>query len=287
MSKAKVGVLGCGLMGAGIVEVCIKTGHPTVVREVDKTFLDKGLKRIDDSMGKAIQKGKLTQAERDAARSRLTGATEFSALADCDIIIEAITEDRVAKAALWKEVAKVAQKSALLATNTSSIPLSSIAPATGNPTRFIGLHFMNPVPVMKLVEIVRGIESTDAAISEGKAFVEGLGKTTILAKDTPGFVINVILVPYLCDAVRLLEAGVATKEDIDAGMKLGCGMPMGPIELLDFVGLDTTLSIAEVLHGEFGDPKYAAPPLLRRMVESGFMGKKCGRGFYDYTGGGK
>lgn len=283
--KQKVGVLGCGLMGGGIVEVCIKSGHPTVVREVNQQFLDRGLKRIDESMERAIQKGKLTQAERDAARARLSATTDFEPLADCDIIVEAITEDRVAKADLWKQVAKVAKKGCLRATNTSSIPLSSLAPHSGDPTRFIGLHFMNPVPVMKLVEIVRGIESTDAAIAEGQAFVEGLGKTTILAKDTPGFVINVLLVPYLCEAVRLLEHGVATKEDIDKGMKLGCGMPMGPIELLDFVGVDTTLAIADVLFDEFGDPKYAAPPLLRRMVESGFMGKKCGRGFYDYGGG--
>jgi 3-hydroxybutyryl-CoA dehydrogenase len=272
-------------MGGGIVEVCIKSGHPTVVREVNQQFLDRGLKRLDESMERAIQKGKLTQAERDAARGRLSATTDFEPLADCDIIIEAITEDRVAKADLWKQVAKVAKKGSLRATNTSSIPLSSLAPHSGDPTRFIGLHFMNPVPVMKLVEIVRGIESTDAAIAEGQAFVEGLGKTTILAKDTPGFVINVLLVPYLCEAVRLLEHGVATKEDIDKGMKLGCGMPMGPIELLDFVGVDTTLAIADVLFDEFGDSKYAAPPLLRRMVESGFMGKKCGRGFYDYGGG--
>lgn len=285
MAKQKVGVLGCGLMGAGIVEVCIKSGHPTVVREVTQQFLDKGLARIDDSMNRAIQKGKLTQAERDAARAHLTATTDFEALRDCDIIIEAITEDRGAKAALWKDVAKVAKKGCLRATNTSSIPLSSLAPHSGDPSRFIGLHFMNPVPVMKLVEIVRGIESTDAAVSEGQAFVEGLGKTTILAKDTPGFVINVLLVPYLCEAVRQLQNGVATKEDIDKGMKLGCGMPMGPIELLDFVGVDTTLAIADVLYDEFGDPRYAAPPLLRRMVESGFMGKKCGRGFYDYGGG--
>lgn len=285
MSKQKVGVLGCGLMGAGIVEVCIKSGHPTVVREVNQQLLERGLKRIDESMDRAIQKGKLTQAERDAARARLSATTELDPLADCDIIIEAITEDRAAKAELWKQVAKVAKKGSLRATNTSSIPLSSLAPHSGDPSRFIGLHFMNPVPVMKLVEIVRGIESTDAAIEEGKAFVESLGKTTILAKDTPGFIINVLLVPYLCEAVRLLEHGVASKEDIDKGMKLGCGMPMGPIELLDFVGVDTTLAIADVLYGEFGDPKYAAPPLLRRMVESGFMGKKCGRGFYDYGGG--
>jgi 3-hydroxybutyryl-CoA dehydrogenase len=282
--KQKVGVLGCGLMGAGIVEVCIKSGHPTVVREVNEQFLARGIKRIEDSMDRAIQKGKLTQAERDAARARLTATVDVEPLADCDILIEAIVEDRVAKADLWKAVAKVAKKGSLRATNTSSIPLSSLAPHSGDPSRFIGLHFMNPVPVMKLVEIVRGIETTDASIAEGTAFVEGLGKTTILAKDTPGFVINVLLVPYLCEAVRLLEHGVASKEDIDKGMKLGCGMPMGPIELLDFVGVDTTLAIADVLFSEFGDPKYAAPPLLRRMVESGFMGKKCGRGFYDYGG---
>ncbi|RMG18749.1 MAG: 3-hydroxybutyryl-CoA dehydrogenase [Planctomycetota bacterium] len=274
-------------MGAGIAEVCIKSGHSTVVREVDAAALERGLARLDASMNRAVSKGKLTEAERDAARARLEGTTEVSALADCDVIIEAIVENREAKASLWKEIARVAKPGALLATNTSSIPLSSLAPHTGNPARFIGLHFMNPVPVMKLVEIVQGIESSEEAIAEGKAFVEGLGKTTILAKDTPGFVINVLLVPYLCDAVRLLEAGVASKEDIDKGMQLGCGMPMGPITLLDFVGLDTTLAIADVLYGEFGDPKYAAPPLLRRMVESGFMGKKCGRGFYDYRGGQK
>jgi 3-hydroxybutyryl-CoA dehydrogenase len=279
----KVAVLGCGLMGSGIAEVCIKTGHTTVVREVNQEFLDRGLARIDGSMERAVKKGKLSEEDRAAARALLQPTTDMAALADCDVIIEAITENRDHKAGLWKEIAGVAKQGALLATNTSSIPLSSIAPHTGNPSRFLGLHFMNPVPVMKLVEIVQGIETTDEAIAEGKAFVEGLGKTTILAKDTPGFLINVLLVPYLCDAVRLLEAGMGTKEDIDKGMQLGCGMPMGPITLLDFVGVDTTLAIADVLFEEFGDSKYKAPPLLRRMVESGFMGKKCGRGFYDYT----
>jgi len=283
----KVGVLGCGLMGAGIVEVSIRSGHPTVVREVDAPFLDKGVTRIEKSMERGVAKGKLSAEDRDAALGRLEKTTDLGALADCDIIVEAITEDRRAKVALWKEVAGVVEAGALRATNTSSIPLSSLAPHTGDPTRFLGLHFMNPVPVMKLVEIVRGIESTDETVAEGRAFVEGLGKTTILAKDTPGFVINVLLVPYLCEAVRLVEAGVATKEDVDKGMQLGTNMPMGPITLLDFVGLDTTLAIAEVLYDEFRDPKYAAPPLLRRMVESGFMGRKSGRGFYDYSGGGK
>ena len=287
MSKKKVGVVGFGLMGSGIVEVCLRSGHPTVVREVKQEFLDRGLGRLDGSMERGVKRGKLTAEDRDAARALLTPTTDMAALGECDIIIEAISENPEWKTALWKEVATVAKAGALLATNTSSIPLSRLSPHSGNPTRFLGLHFMNPVPVMKLVEIVQGIETSEASIEEGRAFVEGLGKTTILAKDTPGFLINVLLVPYLCEAVRLVEAGVGTKEDIDKGMKLGCNMPMGPITLLDFVGLDTTLSIAEVLFEEFKDPKYAAPPLLRRMVESGFMGKKCGRGFYDYTGGAK
>lgn len=279
----KIGVVGCGLMGAGIVEVSIRTGHPTVVREFNQECLDRGLGRLKASMERGVSKGKLSAEDRDAALGRLISTLDFADLADCDVIIEAITENRELKAQLWQEIAKVKKDGALLATNTSSIPLSSLAPHTGDPTRFIGLHFMNPVPVMKLVEIVKGIESSDEAIAEGRALVEGFGKSTILAKDTPGFVINVLLVPYLCEAVRLLESGVATKEDIDAGMMGGCNMPMGPITLLDFVGLDTTLAIAEVLYDEFREAKYAPPPLLRRMVESGFMGKKSGRGFYDWS----
>lgn len=281
----KVAVLGCGLMGSGIVEVCLKSGHDTVIREVNQDFLDKGLARIEGSMQRGVAKGKLSQEDYEAAKGRMIPTTDLGALSDCDVIVEAITEDRGAKTELWKEIAKVAKAGCLRATNTSSIPLSSLAPYTGDPERFLGLHFMNPVPVMKLVEIVQGVQTTDATITEGRAFVEGLGKTTILAKDTPGFVINVLLIPYLCDAVRLVEAGVGTKEDIDKGMQLGCGMPMGPITLLDFVGLDTTLAIADVLFEEFREAKYAAPPLLRRMVENGFMGKKCGRGFYTYGEG--
>jgi 3-hydroxybutyryl-CoA dehydrogenase len=283
MAIKKVGVLGCGLMGSGIVESCARAGYDVVVREVNEDFLAKGLARIDNSMRVGVEKGKITAAERDAAKGRIRGTTKVSDLADMDCIIEAIVEDRAAKREIWTEIGKVARKDALLATNTSSIPLSSIAPATGNPTRFLGLHFMNPVPIMKLVEIVKGIQTTDETLAEGKSFIESLGKTTITAKDTPAFIINALLVPFIIEAVRLVEAGVATPEDIDKGMKLGCNMPMGPIELLDFVGLDTTLSISEVLFSEFRDSRYAAPPLLRRMVESGFMGKKSGRGFYDYS----
>lgn len=283
MAIKKVGVLGCGLMGSGIVEVCARSGYEVLVREVNDEFLAKGLAKIDGSLNTAVEKGKLKKEEKDAARARIRGTTKLADMKDMDCVIEAIIEDRAAKKELWTELGKVVRKDALLATNTSSIPLSSIAPSTGNPPRFLGLHFMNPVPIMKLVEIVKGIQTTDEALAEGKSFIESLGKTTITAKDTPAFVINALLVPFICEAVRLVEAGVASPEDIDKGMKLGCNMPMGPIELLDFVGLDTTLAISEVLFSEFRDARYAAPPLLRRMVESGFMGKKSGRGFYDYS----
>ena len=278
-----VGVVGCGLMGSGIVEVCARAGYEVLVREVNDDFLKKGLDKIETSMSTGVEKGKLKKEERDAARARIKGTTKVADLKDADVVIEAIVEDRAAKKEIWLEIGKVAKKGALLATNTSSIPLSSLAPSTGNPTRFLGLHFMNPVPVMKLVEIVRGIQTTDETLAESKAFIESLGKTTITAKDTPGFVINVLLVPYICEALRLVEAGVASPEDIDKGMELGCNMPMGPLKLGDFVGLDTTLNVADVLFNEFRDPKYAAPPLLRRMVESGWHGKKTGRGFYDYS----
>jgi 3-hydroxybutyryl-CoA dehydrogenase len=283
MQIKRVGVLGCGLMGSGIVEVCARAGYEVVVREVTDEFLKKGLDRLDGSMNGAVDKGKLKKEDRDAARARIRGTTRVADLGECDAIIEAIIEDRAAKKEIWQEIGKVAKKDALLATNTSSIPLSSLAPSTGNPTRFLGLHFMNPVPIMKLVEIVRGIQTSEETHSQGKAFIESLGKTTITAKDTPGFVINVLLIPFIAEAVRLVEAGVATPEDIDKGMELGCNMPMGPLKLGDFVGLDTALNVAEVLFNEFKDPKYAAPPLLRRMVESGWLGKKSGRGFYDYS----
>jgi len=279
-----VGVLGCGLMGSGIVEVSACRGFRTIVRELNDEFLERGLARIDKSMARAVSKGKMTTDEQITARGRIEGVTAVDSLAECDVVIEAVSENIELKLTLWKEVAKVAKAGALLATNTSSIPLTKIAPSSGDPENFIGLHFMNPVPVMKLVEIVRSVATSEDAYQRGKLFTEeGLGKTTITAKDTPGFVINALLVPYICNAVRMVENGVATPEDVDQGMKLGCNMPMGPITLLDFVGLDTTLAIADVLFEEYRDPAYAAPPLLRRMVELGRMGRKSGRDFYDYT----
>lgn len=284
MSEIKtVGVLGCGLMGAGIVEVSAKAGYKTLVREVNKTVLARGLERIDNSMNRAVERGKLSVDDKNTIAERITGTTQIEDLAECDVIIEAVSENLDIKRVVWEEVAEVRRPGTLIATNTSSIPLTKVAPQTGDPENFLGLHFMNPVPVMRLVEIVRSVATSEAAYERGKAFIESLGKETITAKDTPGFVINALLVPYLCSAVAMVESGVASAEDIDKGMKGGCNMPMGPITLLDFVGLDTTLAIAEVLHEEFGDPRYAPPPLLRRMVELGRMGKKSGRGFYDYS----
>lgn len=278
----KVGVIGCGLMGSGIVEVSARSGYETVVRELNAASLERGLGLIKKSTDRAVSKGKLSEADRDALMGRIKGTTEWQDLADCDVIIEAATENIEIKISLWQEVAKVRKDGALLATNTSSIPLSKLANHSGDAANFLGLHFMNPVPVMKLVEIVKGISTTEETYTRGAAFIESLGKTIITAKDTPGFIVNALLVPYLCEAVRLVQNGVCSAEDLDKGMELGCGVPMGPIKLADFVGLDTTLAITEVLFEEFGEAKYAAPPLLRRMVELGRYGRKSGMGFYDY-----
>ncbi|MGD8377741.1 MAG: 3-hydroxybutyryl-CoA dehydrogenase, partial [Acidobacteriota bacterium] len=264
------GVVGAGTMGNGIAHTAAQFGYRVILNDLEDRFLDRGMKTIDKNLQRGVDKGKMSEPDKKAVLERIQATTRLEALSEADIVVEAILENLEAKTDLFRKLDEITGKGTILASNTSSISITRLAAVTGRADRVIGMHFMNPVPVMKLVEIVKGIETSDEALAEGTAFIEGLGKTTILAKDTPGFLINVLLVPYLCEAVRLVEAGVGTKEDIDKGMNLGCNMPMGPITLLDFVGLDTTLAIADVLYDEFRDPKYAAPPLLRRMVESGF-----------------
>ena len=270
-------------MGSGIAQVCAQKGYRTIVREVNDELLARGMGRIRTFLQEGVKRGKVAQADADKALANLSGTTSFADLKDCDLVIEAVVEDLAEKNKVFGELDRSCKTSAILASNTSSISLTAIAASTGRRDRVLGLHFMNPVPIMKLVEIVRPEVTSETTYAAARAFAESLGKTVITAKDTPGFIVNLLLVPYLCEAVRALEAGLATKEDIDAGMELGCGMPMGPIKLADFVGLDTSLYIADVLYEEFRDPRYAAPPLLRRMVRAGRLGRKTGAGFYDYA----
>ena len=279
----KVGVAGCGLMGGGIVETAASFGFQVVVREMSDTLLDKGLSRIEKSLSKAVEKGKRTAQEKDATLSHIHRTTKISDFADCDLVVEAIIENLDEKRVFYSELDRVAKPTAIFASNTSSLSITEMAASTSRRDRFCGLHFFNPVPVMKLVEVVRTIDTSDETYNEVATFARALGKTVVTAKDSPGFVVNLLLVPYLLDAVRALEKGVATREDIDAGMKLGCGHPMGPLELLDFVGLDTTYYIAEIMFQEFKDGRYAAPPLLKQMVKAGYYGRKSGRGFYEYN----
>ncbi len=283
MAIRKVGVLGCGLMGAGIAEVAAKSGCDTVVREVSQELLDKGMKRLRGSLDKAVEKGKLEAAARDAALARLKGTTEIADLADCDLVVEAIVENLEEKKRTFAALDAVAKPAAIFASNTSSLTVTQLAVATKRPERFLGLHFFNPVPVMKLVEVVRTLLSDEAAIAEVTAWCREIGKTPVACKDNSGFIVNRLLVPYLLDAIRALEEGVGTIEDIDEGMKLGCGYPMGPFTLLDFVGLDTTYYIANIMFEEYREKRFAPPPLLKQMVQAGRLGKKSGRGFYDYS----
>jgi len=283
MEIKKVGICGCGLMGSGIAEIASKAGMRVVVREVNDDFLKKGMGRIEKSLAKAIEKGKLDEASKKAVLDKISGTTKLEDLKDCDIICEAIIENIDEKLKLYRELDKIVKKDAIFASNTSSLSITEMGAVTGRPHQFCGLHFFNPVPVMKLVEVVKTVATSEATFATAKAFGETLGKTVVSCKDTPGFVVNRLLVPYMLDAIRALENGVATKEDIDTGMKLGCGHPMGPLELTDFVGLDTTYYIAEILFEEFKDHHYAAPPLLKAMVKAGYLGRKSGRGFYDYS----
>ncbi|HKH47299.1 MAG TPA: 3-hydroxybutyryl-CoA dehydrogenase [Thermoanaerobaculia bacterium] len=283
MQIRKVGVLGCGLMGSGIAEISARAGYETVVREVSEEVVEKGIQKIHGSLGKAVDKGKMSAEDRDAAVSRLSGAVGLDALADCDIVIEAIIENIDEKRKTFTALDEVVKKDALFASNTSSLTITQMAMFTRRPDQFVGLHFFNPVPVMKLVEVVRTLLTSDAAYETAFELARSVGKEPIACRDNSGFVVNRLLVPYLLDAIRALEEGVASVEDIDKGMQLGCGYPMGPFTLLDFVGLDTTYYIANIMFEEYREKRFAPPPLLKQMVQAGRLGKKSGRGFYDYA----
>jgi 3-hydroxybutyryl-CoA dehydrogenase len=283
MAIQKVGVVGCGLMGAGIAQVAAASGFNTVVREVSAELLDKGLKSIDKNLNRLSEKGTITEAVKDEIRGRLKGTTKVEDLKDCDVIVEAIIEQLPAKRELFSALDALCPAATIFASNTSSLTITEIATATKRPQRFVGLHFFNPVPVMKLVEVVRTIATEPAVYEEMVVFGAKLGKTAVRANDSTGFIVNRLLVPYLLDAIRALEEGVGSIEDIDNSMKLGCGHPMGPLTLLDFVGLDTTYYISQIMFEEFKERRFAAPPLLKRMVLAGWNGRKAGRGFYDYT----
>lgn len=285
MEVRKVGICGCGLMGSGIAEVASKAGIRVVVREINDDLLKKGLGRIDKSLSRAVEKGKLDRAGKETVLDRITGTTRLEDFKDCDLVCEAIIEDINEKIKLYRDLDAIVKTDAVFASNTSSLSITEMGAATGRPNKFCGLHFFNPVPVMKLVELIRTVATSEETSKTARAFGEKLGKVIVSCKDTPGFVVNRLLVPYLLDAIRALESGVATREDIDTSMKLGCGYPMGPLELTDFVGLDTTYYIAEILFEEFKDHHYAAPPLLKAMVKAGYHGRKTGRGFYDYAKG--
>jgi len=284
MAIQKVGVVGCGLMGSGIAQIAADAGYATVVREVDERLLGKGKARIEGFLGKAVEKGKATKEQAAATLGRITWTTKVEDLASCDLVVEAIVENMGVKQELFRALDGLCGPDAVFSSNTSSLSIGDMAACTKRPQSFVGLHFFNPVPLMKLVEVVRTISTSDRAYQVAVEFATKTGKTVVTAKDTPGFVVNLLLVPYLLDAIRALEKGVASAKDIDVGMQLGCGHPMGPLTLLDFVGLDTTYKIAEIMFQEYKDPLYAAPPLLKRMVLAGFLGKKSGRGFYDYSG---
>jgi 3-hydroxybutyryl-CoA dehydrogenase len=278
-----VGVLGCGLMGSGIAQAAGTAGFPTTVRDVTPELLDKGRHGIEKSLAKLVEKGKLDPSARDGALERLRFTTELGELAECGIVIEAVTEDLDLKNRLWTELDGIAPPTTIFASNTSSLPIGAMASATGRPDRFVGLHFFNPVPLMPLVEVVRPVTASRETFDRVMTFARRLGKEAIVARDRSGFIVNLLLVPYLLDAVRALEHGVASIPDIDRGMQLGCGHPMGPLTLLDFVGLDTTARIADIMFEEYREARYAPPPLLRRMVGAGMYGRKSGKGFYDYA----
>lgn len=279
----RVGVLGCGLMGSGIGQVAATAGYETVIREPAAAPLAKGRATIEGSLAKLVEKQKLTDAEREATLTRLTYTTDLDAISACDLVIEAVTEDLALKNELWRELDGRCAPATIFASNTSSLRIGEMAAVTRRADRFVGLHFFNPVPLMPLVEVVRAIATSAETFDRAMAFARSLGKEAVAAKDNSGFLVNLLLVPYLLDAVRALERGVGTVADLDTAMRLGAGHPMGPFTLLDFVGIDTVVRIAEIMFDEYREPRYAPPPLLRQMATAGLHGRKSGRGFYDYS----
>jgi 3-hydroxybutyryl-CoA dehydrogenase len=284
MEISKVGVVGCGLMGHGIAQICAQAGWDVVVREVSQEKLDGGIGKIEKQLVRAVEKGRAEQSDADAVLGRIQPTLDYSDLADCDLVIEAITEDLGLKLQMWKQVDGVAKDGATFATNTSSLPVAEQAAATSRPERFLGLHFFNPAQVMPLLEVVRADGTGDDAVQLGFELGEKLGKTTVAAQDNRGFIVNRLLVPYMLDSIRACEQGVGSIEDIDTGMKAGASHPMGPLTLADFVGLDTLASIADVMHEAYGEERFAPPPTLSKLVDAGHYGRKSGRGFYDYSG---
>jgi 3-hydroxybutyryl-CoA dehydrogenase len=284
MEINKVGVVGCGLMGHGIAQICAQAGWDVVVREADQGQLDKGIGKIEKQLGRAVEKGRMEQSDADAVKGRVAPTLDYSDLAGSDLVIEAITEDLDAKLEMWREVDGVAGEGATFATNTSSLPVIDQAMVTSRPERFLGLHFFNPAQVMPLLEVVQTVTTSEDTVELGFAVGERLGKTCVHARDKTGFIVNRLLVPYMLDAIRAYEEGVGSIEEIDTAMKAGANHPMGPLELLDFVGLDTTKSIADVMFDEYRERRFAAPPTLRKMVAAGMFGRKSGKGFYDYSG---
>lgn len=277
-----LGVVGCGLMGSGIVEVAARAGQRVRYLESTEELVEAGRRRIEASTLRAVEREKLGASDRDELLVRVNGTTDVRDLADADLVIEAATEDRDTKLALFARLDEVVRPGVVLASNTSSIPIVELGAATKRPELVIGLHFFNPVPVMGLVEIVRSIATSDAAVEFGRSYCGTLGKTTVLSRDRAGFIVNTLLIPYLNHAIAMLEEGFATREDVDAAIQLGLNHPMGPLRLADLIGLDTCLQIANVLYDEFKEPRFAPPPLLKRMVTAGRLGRKSGRGFYDY-----
>lgn len=282
MEIKKVGVVGCGLMGGGIAQVAAQSGYEVVVSEVNDELLKAGLERIKSNLSRSVTKGKMTEDEMNQVLGRIKGTLAIESFKDCDIVIEAVIENMAEKRKLYAELDRVCPPHTILASNTSSLTVIEMAAATKRQDRFVGLHFFNPVPMMQLAEVVRTIATSEATLETTKKFAQSLGKTAVIAKDTPGFIVNRLLVPYLLDAIRVYESGVASREDIDEGMRLGCNHPMGPLTLADFIGLDTLYFIANIMFEEFKEPRFAPPTLLKRMVLAGQYGRKTGKGFYDY-----